>query len=243
MLACSLAVFDRQSSEAALSARRFVRASLRSSALVPGNCSIIPRRSRHICDSLGTLATLAGVCSTGSGVGLTIAVVGDGTLVPDGSARPSNTLKVDVADGIGSPSVGLVEHPDRTSAAGIVSANRNRLILRSNQTDCSRRISNKNCEARPVFPYLPDLAGTKLPSIEQVCESLGMASTETSPQRCPNGHPLAANTCLVGWEVCGCMTAHNGGHRTHYCRRCGETIRTPECAGASPQKSRWRQRL
>ena len=65
---------------------------------------------------------------------------------------------------------------------------------------------------------------------------------EAAPKFCPNGHTLAANTCLVGWEVCGCETAENGGHRTHYCRTCSETVRTPPCAGAMPQTDRWANR-
>lgn len=124
---------------------------------------------------------------------------------------------------------GLVE---RTSCAS-------RGVQRARGDATSRREPMHIGRARLVFPYPPDPAELTLPLVEQVCESLGMPSTERSPQRCPNGHPLAANTCLVGWEVCGCTTAHNGGHRTHYCRRCGETIRTPECVGAEPQRSRW----
>ena len=75
--------------------------------------------------------------------------------------------------------------------------------------------------------------------VEHVCENVEMRLTEQSPDCCPNGHRLTANTCLVGWEVCGCASTENGGHRTHYCRRCGETVRTPECVGVNPQKSRW----
>lgn len=66
-----------------------------------------------------------------------------------------------------------------------------------------------------------------------------MPSYERPPKQCPNRHSFGPNTCLVGWEVCACTTAHNGGHRTHYCRQCGETVRTPPCAGAKPQTDRW----
>lgn len=92
---------------------------------------------------------------------------------------------------------------------------------------------------RLVFPYPPDPVLMKIANIEQVCEYLGMSSYERPPKQCPNRHPFGPNTCLVGWEVCACTTAHNGGHRTHYCRQCGETVRTPPCAGAKPQTDRW----
>jgi hypothetical protein len=78
-------------------------------------------------------------------------------------------------------------------------------------------------------------------TIERVCETLSM-SVEAAPRFCPNGHPLAANTCLVGWEVCACTQAENGGHRTNYCKRCDETVRTPLFAGAMPQTDRWKNR-
>ena len=71
---------------------------------------------------------------------------------------------------------------------------------------------------------------------ELVCETLDM-SVESAPERCPSGHPLTAGVCLVGWEVCGCT--ENGGHRTHYCRLCGRTVRTPPCVKPMPQVSRW----
>lgn len=69
-----------------------------------------------------------------------------------------------------------------------------------------------------------------------------MSKIERAPRQCPNGHLLAPNRTLVGWEVCGCVTAHNGGHRTHYCRECGATIRTPPCSGSEPQTDRWANR-
>jgi hypothetical protein len=78
-------------------------------------------------------------------------------------------------------------------------------------------------------------------SFECVCEDSDM-SVESAPTSCPSGHALTGGTCLVGWEVCGCVTAENGGHRTHYCRKCGKTVRTPPCAGAMPQADRWRSR-
>lgn len=44
---------------------------------------------------------------------------------------------------------------------------------------------------------------------------------------------MAAIRASSGGEVCGCETAHNGGDRSHSCRRGGETIRTPECGVAA----------
>ncbi|WP_156042418.1 hypothetical protein [Rhodococcus sp. UNC363MFTsu5.1] len=62
---------------------------------------------------------------------------------------------------------------------------------------------------------------------------------EPAPTHCPNGHRLGPRRCLVGWEQCGCADARRGGHRTHFCRTCGVTIRTPPCAGPRPQGARW----
>lgn len=90
---------------------------------------------------------------------------------------------------------------------------------------------------RLPFRLLPTIE--TIANIEQVCEYLDMPSYERPPKQCSNRHPFGPNTCLVGWEVCACTTAHNGGHRTHYCRQCGETVRTPPCAGAKPQTDRW----
>ena len=46
-----------------------------------------------------------------------------------------------------------------------------------------------------LLPILP--TDPTLPLIEQMCETFGVPSTERSPSKCPNGHQLAANTCLV----------------------------------------------
>ena len=46
---------------------------------------------------------------------------------------------------------------------------------------------------------------------------------EDAPSRCPNGHRLGPNLVLVSWQPCG----NCGGHRTHFCRTCAETIYTP----------------
>jgi hypothetical protein len=65
---------------------------------------------------------------------------------------------------------------------------------------------------------------------------------EEAPVRCPNNHLLVGGNCLVGWEVCGCDAAvatGMSGHRSHYCRICGLTVRTPPCDGAQPQADRW----
>ncbi|WP_213575663.1 hypothetical protein [Rhodococcus sp. USK13] len=64
---------------------------------------------------------------------------------------------------------------------------------------------------------------------------------EEAPDRCPNNHLLIGGRCLVGWEVCGCpaAAAKNSGHRTFFCRLCGETVRIPPCSGPQPQADRW----
>lgn len=45
-----------------------------------------------------------------------------------------------------------------------------------------------------------------------------------APQRCPNGHTLAAGQVLVGHAAC---TGHGGGHTTWTCRACEATVYGP----------------
>ncbi|QNI09773.1 MULTISPECIES: hypothetical protein [Mycobacterium] len=44
-----------------------------------------------------------------------------------------------------------------------------------------------------------------------------------APQRCGNGHALAAYQVLVGHTVCSCP----GGHTSWTCRTCGHTTHAP----------------
>lgn len=74
------------------------------------------------------------------------ALVTFGVLVSVGSARPSSTLSVDVAEGLMSVSAGLLEHPARMSAAGIARANRSRFILRSNHAVSTRLRDAAGCQ-------------------------------------------------------------------------------------------------
>lgn len=95
------------------------------------------------------------------------------------------------------------------------------------------------CVGRSVTASLVSCSTKRtIAEFERVCENLRM-SIEGAPEFCPNRHPLIGGSCLVGWEVCACPQAENGGHRTHYCRQCGETIRTPPCVKPMPQTDRW----
>lgn len=84
-----------------------------------------------------------------------------------------------------------------------------------------------------------NVSGSTIARIEHLFYISSVSTVERSPRKCPNGHAFMGCTCLVGWEVCGCPQAENGGHRTHYCRICGETVRTPPCGGSMPQADRW----
>jgi hypothetical protein len=54
--------------------------------------------------------------------------------------------------------------------------------------------------------------------------------TEELPTECPNGHPFGPGRVLVGWSTCSCQ-GEPGGHRTVFCRVCGQTRYDPQHDG------------
>ncbi|WP_043661849.1 hypothetical protein [Nocardia thailandica] len=47
-----------------------------------------------------------------------------------------------------------------------------------------------------------------------------------SPVFCHHGHRFAPQKMLVGWRFC--RTLPGGGHRSYYCRVCGDEVLIPE---------------